>query len=83
MIVIRREAGDCIGLSFGEEVIDRPPQPSSVSTSFVDFTIPVCCCLGMSKFHAALQSTSPSCSRVYFFVSLEFSCQSRLQTDSH
>ena len=62
------EAGDSTGLSFAEEVIDSPPHTSSVSTSFVDFTLPVCCCLGMIKFptvfkaprHLALESVFPS-----------------------
>ena len=68
MIVIRLEAGDGTGLSFAEEAIDRPPHTSSVSTSFVDFTLPVCCCHGMNKFATALQSASPSCSRVSCIV---------------
>ena len=75
MIVIPREAEDRTGLSFAEEVVDRPPHTSSVSTSFIEFSFPVGRCLEMSKFSTALQSAVPSCSRVSFSVSLEFSFQ--------
>ena len=75
MIVIRREAEDSTGISFAEEVINRPSHTSSISTSFIDFTLPVRCCLGMSKFPTALQSAAPSCFRISFSVSLEFSFQ--------
>ena len=74
MRVIRREAVIALDL-VSPKVVDRPPHTSSVSTSFVDFSLPVRCCLGMSKFPAVLQSAPPSCSRVSFFISLELSFQ--------